>query len=240
MALNATTLYSAAPLLLAVSTTLTAAQSGRYVSTTNAITITLPTNPPVGTNYKIISLSTGLVTIACGGTNTFSQNNNSTTTLRLVASGFQSVELFYNGGIWYIVGGLYDCLRASKNVFFAAGLTAGTTSSGIHVVFGVSPTTITATSTLAFPLYGTHLVSSSANATITLPTITGTMIGHTVGFRKTGTLASVISVSAGGTNTIYIRDNITTVAAGVPTQIMSGTQAYGEIRCISSSAWAII
>jgi hypothetical protein len=240
MDLNDTTVYSAAPLLLAVSTTLTAAQSGRYISTSTGITITLPTNPPVGTNYKIISLSTALVTIACGGTNTFSQNNNSTTTLRLVASGFQSVELFYNGGIWYIVGGLYDCLRASKNVFLAAGLTAGTTSSGIHVIYGVSPTTISATTTLAFPLYGTHLVSSAANATITLPNITGTMIGQTVGFRKTGTLASVISITAGGGNVIYIRDNITTVAAGTPTTIMTGTQAFGEIRCITSNAWAII
>ena len=242
MNFNTTSMYSAAPLLLAANTTLTAAQSGRYVSTSTGITITLPTDPPVGTNYKIISLSTSLVSVVSGGTNTFSQNNNLTTNIRLAQSGFQSVELFYNGGIWYIVGGLFDCLRSAKPSYIASPTTFGTgvATSVVFLMWAVAPTTITATTTLAYPLYGTHLVSSAANATITLPTITGSAIGQTITFRKTGTLASVISVTAGGSNVIYIRDNITTVAAGTITTIMTGTQAVGEIRCITSNAWAII
>lgn len=236
-----TTTYERGMRFTTTSISLVPQESGSYVTVTSGtVTVTLPAAPPTGTNYKIISLSTALVTIAAGAGSTFSQNNNSTTSLRLVASGFQTVELFFQGTVWYIIGGLYDCLRSSRAINGGAGFTAGTTSSAVHVVWGISPTTITATSTLAFPLYGTHLISSAANATITLPVITGTMIGHTVGFRKTGTLASVISVAAGTANSIYIQNGVTTVAAGVATQIMSGTQVFGQIRCISTSAWAII
>ena len=241
MDLNDTTVYSAAPVVISTNTTLTTAQSGRYVvASSGAITITLPTDPPVGTNYKIISLSTSQVSITAGGTNTFSQNNFSTITIRLAQNGFQSVEIFYSGGVWYIVGGLYDVLRATKPSFISNTLGMGNANTPSHLMFGVSPTTITATTTLTTPTYGTHLVSSAANATITLPVILLTMVGQRILFRKTGTLASVISVAAGTANTIYIQNNITTVAAGVATQIISGTQSYGEIQCITTTSWAIL
>lgn len=227
--------------------TLTAAQSGQLFIMSAAagatVNYTLPSAPANGTYYKFANLNTSFLgTITCSGTDTFSQNNQSTTVLRLYNNNFATVEIMYIGGIWNVLGGMFDVLRSTKasTITTPTGLGMGAPSSVIHYPWAVSGSTITATSTLTSPTYGTHLVNCAANATITLPVINSAMVGSRILFRKIGTLASVISVAAGTGGSIYIANNITTVAAGVATQIMSGTQTSGEIQCISSTAWAII
>jgi len=205
----------------------------------------LPTSPPDGTNYRFQNFTAFRCSILCGGSNTFAQNNQSTTEIRLGASNFSTVELVYNTGQWYPVGGMYDVVRQSKLSFVSTGSNFGFGSStaAIHYPFAVSGTTITGTVTLATPTYGTHLVSASAATTITLPGINSAMVGHKITFRKTGSLATVISVTANATpagQVIIVQNNVTTVAAGTTTQIMSGTQAYGEIICLSTTQWAIL
>lgn len=104
----------------------------------------------------------------------------------------------------------------------------------------VSPTTVTATDTLTAPLYGTYLVNATAATTTTLPAITTEMVGFPIRFRKIGNLATVISVAAGTGNNCYPLNSVTTSAAGVAVQIMSGTQASATIIALNTTSWAVL
>ena len=213
---------------------------------TGTITITLPNSPAVGTNYKISAGAQVLYAtlINASGTNTFSQNNYASNTLRMFAGTGGTVEIMYKSGVWNVLGGLFDVVRCSKQSFITVptGLGIGLNSAQIHFPWAVSATSITATAnaTLTTPTYGTYIVNCAAAATITLPAITTSQVGSRIVFRKTGTLASVISVNCATGQTIYIQNNITTVASPTTTVLMSATQASMEVVCLTSTSWAII
>lgn len=227
-------------------TSATLGNSGSYYlfnGTSGAATYTLPSAPTSGTFYRIVTTSTiNLLTINAAGTDTFSSNNNTTTSLRLYGGTNASVEIVYIGGVWYVLGGLFDCVRGTQPSFITNGtiFSFGPQTAPIMVPFDVSGSDITASTTLALPLKGTYRINAAAATTLTLPAINTAMIGQKITLRKTGNLATVVSIAAGTGNTIYIQNNVTTVAAGVATQIMSGTQAFGTFMCLTSTSWAII
>lgn len=229
---------------------LTEADSGEIFtvssSATGTVVFQLPTSPAAGTTYKIQNLTTSrLCQILCNAANSFSQNNQTATELRLGPNNFSTVELVYSNLVWYVIGGLFDVVRQSKASFITSGtlLAFGAATAIIHYPNAISGTTINAavpaSLILATPTYGTHLVNS-ATATITLPAINSAMIGNRILFRKTGTLAGVISITSATGNTVLAIGSITPTAAGTAVQVMSGTQTSAEIVCISSTQWAVM
>ena len=249
MNLNSTAQYGATLIKLSTNAlTLTRSQSGSTVmisasGPTANIVITLPTGPDEGTWFKIGTLQVSWVgLINAGGTNTFSQTNNLGNQLLLYPSSYSTVEISYSTGVWYIISA-YDVVRSKQQSFlYDQKICLGQQSSQVHMPWFISPNqiTTTATGTITAPSYGIYIVNCAAAATITLPAIAAISPGMTIKFRKTGTLAVVISITGATGSTVMIANGITNVISPATTVLMSATQASAEVICVSSTAWAIM
>ena len=115
--------------------------------------------------------------------------------------------------------------------------------SQLYYPWEISPTTITASSTLsASPLYGWYLIATTAAGayTITIPVITAQMIGYTLNFRKTNSnaLGSTCSIISSAGNSYMPLNSIT--ATSTATAFIGGTATTGRILIINSTQFAVL
>lgn len=91
--------------------------------------------------------------------------------------------------------------------------------------------------------YGLYTFQSGvANAVITLPTITVSMIGQVLTFRRivNTSFSLIIKTAAGSGTTIINRNAITTTAANTNVTFLGTTFFYGQLVAISTTQWAIL
>ena len=209
------------------------------------MTFNLPNTPTKGTTFIIQNINIGTCFINVTGTGTFSQNNSSSTQIRLYGGQYNSVQLIWNSLVWYVVGGQFNVMRPTLAIPFQSPLNFGFGGSGSFSIYpnSVSGTTITTNITLTTtptPLYGVYLVNAPSGANITLPTINSALIGTKITFRKiTSNLGVNISIGAAALQSVYPISSVTAIANPNFTLLMSSTQASAEIMAISSTQWAI-
>ena len=107
----------------------------------------------------------------------------------------------------------------------------------------ISPTTITASSTLAAsPLYGWYLIATTAAGTytITIPVITPQMIGLVLNFRKINATAfgSTCSIISSAGNSYFPLNSVT--ATTTSTAFIGGTATTGRILIINATQFGVL
>jgi hypothetical protein len=100
-------------------------------------------------------------------------------------------------------------------------------------------TTVAATGTLGSVLTGTYLISATAAIAITLPTISATMVGFQLTFRKTAGLGVAHTISCSTGNTYLPLNSITATAAGTFTSFIAAAVGTARVVCISATQWAV-